>query len=217
MWTFLDKLSERINVVLLILGIALVALFAFHGLAFAHLPITDDVALKILLYLGLLLIAVAIFLIIFKALAGRKSNEISNAKSTTEDLKDEYGIEITTPLNNAEKFSPIEVRGKYKKAPNPGRIYAVERNDQTHQFYVKNDVTFYPDKTWLAEVSIGNGDDKPRTVVIGYFGDDSKILYDYYIRVRDGKGHVGLKTFPADFHRLAEVTVVLKKPLSPVP
>jgi len=48
--------------------------------------------------------------------------------------------------------------------------------------------------------------------MVAYFGEDSKKLLEYYMKVRQELGHVGIKTFPADYHVLAEVTIRLLKP-----
>jgi hypothetical protein len=203
MWQFLTKLTEKQTLTILLVGVALVLLSAFRGLAFAHMPITSDLWIWIIAGLGFLLVAFSIALSLIKALPDRKPNN---------HFKDVYSLEITSHIFNDLTPSPIELRGKYKTKPASGRVFAVERNDSRHQYYIKDEVVFYLDNTWRTQISIGNGDDKPRTLIVAYFGDDSKKLLEYFLKVRDEKSHVGIRAFPSDYHVLAEVTIVLKKP-----
>jgi|GEM_PF-4851671 len=202
MTEFLSKLLDRQTLVLLILGTACTLVFVFQGIPLTNVSIVSAGTRLIALGLGVILLTLGIFS--FFGFFGMRPSTLA--------LKHKYGIKITSHAHNVSASSPIELRGNYKMKPKRDLIYALERNDQTNQFYIKNRLNFLANKTWYTQVRIGNGDNKPRTLFIAYFGEDTKILMDYFVKVRDEAKHVGIKAFPSDFHILDEVTIILLQP-----
>jgi hypothetical protein len=202
MYEFFSKLLDRQTLVMIVLGVVCMLLFVFQGIPVLNIPFKGPAGQWITLGLGILFIFLGV--VSFFGLFSQKSSG--------EHLKNKYALKITSHKQNDLEPSPIELRGEYKKRPNAGSVFAVERNDSRHQYYIKDEVVFYNDKTWRTQINIGNGDNLPRTLIIAYFGEDTKKLYDYFIKVRQEQGHVGIKAFPSDYHILAEVTIRLQKP-----
>jgi len=202
MFDFFAKLLDKQTLVFLILGAVFTLVFVFQGIPIANVPIKGSSAPWISFGLGILFLALGIFSF-FDFFAHKESSA---------HLKKKYGIVITSPNVGDLLLTPVELKGKYKARPEKDRVYVIERNDQTHHFRIKNEVVFYEGNTWRCQISLGNGDDLPRTLIVAFLGDESKIFYDYYFRVRNEKnGSVSTRGLPSDFHRLAEVTIKLKK------
>jgi len=154
MWKFFTKITEKQTLTILLVGAALVVLSAFHGLVFVHLPITSEIWIWIVAGLGFLLVLLGTILALAKVFESRNSKN---------NFKDDYDIKITSHKTNDPVRTPIELRGDYKNMPKPGMVFAVERNDSRHQYYIKEELVFYNNNTWRTQINIGNGDDLPRT------------------------------------------------------
>ena len=204
MWEFFSKIFDRQTPLLLILGAAFALVCAFHGVPIANWTIKTDVLLWIPGGLAVLFLMLGVFSFF---------GFFTNRKPSMKHLKKAYEIKITSHNLNESVPSPIELRGTFKKKPGSGRVFAIERNDSRHQYYIKNEVVFYDNNnTWHTQINIGNGDNLPRTLIVAYFGEDSKRLLEYYMKVRKEAGHVGIQAFPSDYQSLAEVTIRLQRP-----
>ncbi len=200
----LEFLKNQVTLFLLI-GVLLVLAAANGGYAKIGVSFPSTWS-NIIGFLGGILVVVAILSLLFKTEERRTNRKVSK----------KYGIKITFPVNSTPLYCPITISGEFKKIPPIDNIYAVEFNPATLEYWPKRRLNYnVGDKTWTSEMNIGNGDNKPRILIIAYVGKDSLRLIDYYRKssVQTGR-HIGFDAFPADFQCLSETKVTPLKPNS---
>jgi hypothetical protein len=125
------------------------------------------------------------------------------------------GISIDHPQAGDSCASPITVSGKYINKLPDGSIYAIEHNPRSQQYWPKekssiNEIA----KTWSTVMHIGNGDNENRFLKIVFAEDSAISMIEYFKKIRGNgcTGNVGFDKLTNNFHTLAEVKIVLKKP-----
>lgn len=204
-WTdFLAKLMEKQPIFLLLTGIGLILFAACGGCPPWHLAIAAPIWQWIIGGIGIICIGLAVLSFI-PGLTRRQ---------TTKQLQKKYGIRITSLQKGHSLLSPIRLWGTYNNLPPEKNLYAFEYNPETRLYWPKDKLSFdTSDQSWQTTMDIDSGDNKERILIIGYAGEDTLRLISYHKKITGRKIWEGIEEMPTDFHRLAQVQIVLRCPV----
>ncbi|GGB23148.1 hypothetical protein [Puia dinghuensis] len=183
----------------LISGLIVVILAAAGGLSVARLSIDDPTWRWRLFIPGLILLAVAIIIVLFRS----KPAEVSPKK-----IKRKYKP-INVDLEPGFVQSTFSITLSFKNHPPESRIYAVEFNPRTNEHWPRGSFVINPENnTGKLTITCGKDDNIPRTIIIAYIGDNSMKMVDQHnFCVRHG-GTVGILNFCSDFISLEKIPVL---------
>ena len=201
-WTdFFAKLMEKPFLFLLLTGAALVLIAASGGIALLHLSIASPGWQWIIGIMGITCFGCAVFSFIRGP--GRHPS--------TKHLQKKYDIKITSHRKGQSLTSPISLWGTYRRKPPERYLFAVEYNPETRLYWVRDKLSFdISEQSWQTTMNIGPGDNKERILIIAYAGEDTLKMIQYYKGITSQDIWIGIEEMPADFHRLAEVQIVLR-------
>jgi len=211
MGDFFKVLFSRIVAIFLVLGVVIFGIAITNGLSYWHFNIMQP-AKTYLTIVGVFFIVLGIVFAFIDTFSDRPF-QIFHSK---------YGITIEHPTANDSYFSPITVRGKFKRMPPHGSVFGFELNPQTSKYWPKRQVQFnINDKTWSIEFNIGGGDDRPRHLKIIHASQRSLWLYEYFKNLADKGKFEALPRLPDGFREVTELRIILRTPTTspsvPVP